>query len=329
MMTDGDIRFDGRAILVTGAGRGLGRATALLLASRGAQVVVADNGAAMDGEDADAGLAEMVAGEISAAGGQAVTCTADLATEPGAEAAVQASVAAFGRIDGIVHFASPCPDLKAADRLSTRDLELVMRVNPFAALWMARAAWPHMARQHYGRIVFMPSGAIYGAMGNTDYAAAKAAYIGITRCLALEAPKDNIRVNAISPSARTRMTERFHPSAYAEWFYATMPPEKVATGAAWLLSEDCSVNGEIFAVGGGRIARMMIAENEGVVGSGESIEDVRDIMPKVMADERFFHPKDLGERSARVAALFGFDGRMSSATEFAVKSVAETEESKP
>jgi NAD(P)-dependent dehydrogenase (short-subunit alcohol dehydrogenase family) len=325
-MAEGDIRFDGRAILVTGSGRGLGRATAMLLAARGAQVVVADNGAAMDGEQANAGPAEAVVGEIAGTGGTAVACTADLATEAGAEAAVRTSLAAYGRIDGIVHFASPCPDLKTADKLSTRDLELVMRVNPFAGLWMARAAWPHMTSQRYGRLVFMPSGALYGAMGNTDYAAAKAAQIGVTRCLALEGVGQGILVNAISPSARTRMTERFHPSPYAEWFYATMQPEKVATGAAWLLSEACNVNGEIFAVGGGRIARMMIAENEGVIGSGISIEEVGEMMPRVIADERFFHPKDLGERSAKVAALFGFDGRMSSATEFAVKPIAESGE---
>jgi hypothetical protein len=199
-----------------------------------------------------------------------------------------------------------------------------MRVNPFAALWMARAAWPHMARQHFGRLVLMPSGALFGAMGNTDYAAAKSAQIGVTRCLALEAPKDAIKVNAIAPAARTRMTERFHPSAYAQWFYATMTPEKVAVAAAYLLSEDCAVNGEIFAVGGGRIARLMIAENEGVIGSGASIEEVREIMPQVIADQSFFHPKDLGERSAKVAALFGFDGRMSSASEFAVKPIGES-----
>jgi NAD(P)-dependent dehydrogenase (short-subunit alcohol dehydrogenase family) len=322
-MAEGEIRFDGRAILVTGGGRGLGRATALLLAARGGQIVVADNGAAMDGQEASRAPAEAVVAEIAAAGGKAVACTADLASEAGAEAAVQAAADTFGRIDGLVHFASPCPDLKAVDRLSSTDLELVMRVNPFAGLWMARAAWPHMAREHYGRIVFMPSGAIYGAMGNTDYAAAKSAYVGITRCLALEGPKDGICVNAISPSARTRMTERFHPSAYAEWFYETMPPEKVATGAAYLLSDDCAVNGEIFAVGGGRIARMMIAENEGAIGAGASIEEVRDLMPQVMADERFFLPKDLGERSARVAALFGFDGRLASATSFAVRPVAD------
>lgn len=322
-MAEGEVRFDGQAILVTGGGRGLGRATALLLASRGAQVVVADNGAAMDGEDASRGPADMVVGEISSAGGKAAACTADLSTESGATAAVQASIDAYGRIDGIVHFASPCPDLKTADKLSTRDLELVMRVNPFAAMWMARAAWPHMVRQQYGRIVLAPSGALYGAMGNTDYAAAKSAQIGVTRCLALEGVADGIRVNAISPAARTRMTERFHPSAFAEWFHATMAPEKVAVGAAYLLSEDCAVNGEIFAMGGGRIARMMVAETDGLVGEGASIEEVREVMPQVLADESFFFPKDLGERSARVSTVFGFDGRMSSATEFAVKPIEE------
>lgn len=307
-MAAGEIRFDGRAILVTGAGRGLGRATALLLAARGAQVVVADNGAAMDGGAASAGPSEAVVAEIAAARGRAIACTADLATETGAEAAVNAALGAFGRIDGIVHCASPCPDLKTADRMSTRDLDLVMRVNPFAALWMARAAWPHMVRQRYGRVVLMPSGALYGAPRNTDYAAAKAAIIGVIRCLAPEGAEHGVLVNGVAPSAATRMTESFLPPDYAARFLPRMPPEKVAVGLAWLVSEACTASGEIFAMGGGRIARMALAEAEGVTGEGGSIEEVDAMMPRVLADDSFFHPRDLAERSARVAALLGFGG---------------------
>ncbi|TAK98443.1 MAG: SDR family oxidoreductase [Rhodospirillaceae bacterium] len=257
---------------------------------------------------------------MKAAGGEAIACTANIATEAGSNQAVEASLRAFGRIDGIAHNASTSPDLTTADKLSSHNLDLVMRVNPFAGLWMTRAAWPHMVKQQYGRIVYMTSGGIYGALGNTDYAAAKSAYIGMMRCLALEGVNHGIMVNAISPSARTRMTERFHPSAYAEWFFKTMPPEKVSAGVAYMLSDECKINGEIFSMGGGRIARIAIAESEGVMGSGSSIEDVRDAMPRVMADTNFFYPKDLGERSRKVADLFGFQGGLK-ANAYAVKPI--------
>lgn len=323
-MTHSEIRFDGRAFLITGAGRGLGRAQALALALRGARIVVADNGAAMDGEDADKGPAQTVVAEIKAAGGEAVACTADIATEAGANQAVEASLEAFGRIDGIVHNASTCPDLTTADQLSSHDLDLIMRVNPMAGLWMARTAWPHMVRHQYGRLVYMTSGGVYGALGNAPYAAAKSAYIGMTRCLALEGAKDGILVNAVAPSARTRMTERFQASAYADWFFETMPPEKAAVGVAYLLSEACEVSGEIFAMGGGRIARVTIAESEGFIGSGSSIEEVGDAMSEVMAGAAFFHPKDLSERSAKVADLFGFRGRLEARSGYVVRPIEKT-----
>ncbi len=324
-MARNEIRFDGRAILVTGAGRGLGRAQALLLALRGAKVVVADNGTAMDGEAPDKSPAESVVAEIKTNGGEAVACTVDIATEAGSTEAVETTLKAFGRIDGLVHNASTSPNLTKVEELSSHDLDAVMRVNPFAGLWMTRAAWPHMTRQRYGRILYMTSGGIYGSLGNAPYAAAKSAYIGMMRCLAIEGASHGILVNAAAPSARTRMTERFHPSAYAQWFFATMSPEKVAVGAAFLMSEDCGISGEIFSLGGGRIGRITIAESEGVLGSGRSIEEVRDAMPRVMADTRYFYVKDLSERSAKVADVFGFQGGLESSNTLAVRPLAKNQ----
>ncbi|MCX7863975.1 MAG: SDR family oxidoreductase [Novosphingobium sp.] len=306
-MADGDIRLDGRAYVITGAGRGLGRAQALLLAARGAAVVIADNGSALDGSKASARPAQEVAAQITAAGGQAVAATGDLASPDGADEAIAACLDSFGRIDGIAHFASPCPDLKGPIEMQDRDIELLLAVNPLAAMRMARAAWPHMQRQGFGRLVFCPSAAIYGAPGNAPYAAAKAALIGVIRCLALEGAGTDIHVNGLLPSANTRMTESFLPSAYGRWFFRQMPPERVAVAGAWLLSAEARVNGQMFAVGGGRIARVALCETDGVLDAGDSIEAVHSAMPAVMDDGRWFHPSDLAERTIRVSHLFGQD----------------------
>jgi NAD(P)-dependent dehydrogenase (short-subunit alcohol dehydrogenase family) len=307
-MAQDEIRFDGRAILVTGAGRGLGRSHARLLAQRGASIVVADNGSGLHGENPEKGVADSVAAEISALGGKAVACSADLSTEAGATEAVMATVREFGRIDGILHNASTVPDLVTTDRLSSHDLEVVLRINTFAGLWMARAAWPIMVTQRYGRILYTTSVGIYGSEGTAPYCAAKAACIGIMRCLASEGGRYGIGVNVVAPSARTRMTERHLSAAYAEWLFKTMPPEKVSVGAAYLMSEACKINGEIFSMGGGRIGRLVLGESEGVMGMGASVEEVQDAMPRVMADTRFFYPRDVTERSARIAGYFGFKG---------------------
>jgi NAD(P)-dependent dehydrogenase (short-subunit alcohol dehydrogenase family) len=307
-MADTDIRFDDRAIVVTGAGRGLGRAQALMLAARGAKLVVADNGSAMDGGDASAGPAEQVAAEIRDAGGEAVTATGDLSTLEGATSAIETCLDSFGRIDGLAHYASTCPDLKGPIEMEDRDIELLLAVNPLAGMRMARAAWPHMQKQGFGRLLFCPSAAVYGALGNAPYAAAKAAHIGVIRCLALEGADENIRVNGVLPSANTRMTESFLPSSYGQWFFKQMPPERVAAAGAFLLSDTSGINGEMFAVGGGRLARVTFAEADGVFEAGDSIETVQKAMASVMADASFSYPADLTERTVKVSALFGQDG---------------------
>lgn len=318
-MSQGKLRFDGQAIVVTGAGRGIGRNYAMLLASSGAKVVVADSGVGLGGEDATTEPADSVVAEINAGGGEAVACTADLSTETGASEAVEASLKSFNRIDGILHNASPSPLRTTIDKLTTQDFDLVMRVNLFAGFWMTRVAWPHMVNQGYGRILFTTSGVVVGNEGNAPYASAKAACISMMRCFALEGAKHGILVNAIAPSARSRMTERTNPSPYKDWLLKTMLPEKVAVGAAFLMSKACDIYGEILAIGGGHVARMTLAENEGYFGAGASVEEMSEAIPRVLTDTRFFYPKDLSERSVKVADLFGFGGGADAQKTFAIK----------
>lgn len=299
-----DVRFDGRVFIITGAGRGIGRADALLMAARGATVVIADNGSDLDGTRPSPEPAGTVVAEIQAAGGTAMEYTADLAREENANDVVAAALAAFGRIDGFIHNASTVPNLTPIGRSPTRDFDLVMRINSYTGFWLARATWPHMAEQRYGRIVYMTSSGIYGAPGTAPYCAAKAAVIGLMRCLALEGADTGIRVNAIAPTARTRMTDR-HPSAsFREWLGATMPPGMVSVGAAYLMSEECALNGEVLSLGGGRIGRLVLSESDGVMGAGASIEEVRSAIPNVVADTRFSTPKTSNERLTQIGGLF-------------------------
>jgi NAD(P)-dependent dehydrogenase (short-subunit alcohol dehydrogenase family) len=223
---------------------------------------------------------------------------------------VAACTGAFGRIDGLLHNASTVPDNAPAERMSSGDLDLVMRVNVYAGLWMARAAWPQMQRQGYGRVVLMSSAGIYGSTGNAPYAAAKAAVIGAMRCLALEGAASGILVNVVAPAALTRMTERLPASDYADWFARTMGPEKVSGAVAFLLSEACQVSGEMFHVGGGRLARLRLAESEGVLLADDSIEAAQAAVPAALAETEFFHPRDLIERAAKVAERLGYGGGM-------------------
>ena len=308
--TSSDVRFDGRVIVVTGAGRGMGRAHALLLASRGARVVVADAGVAMDGTAASEGPAQSVVAEIESAGGEAIAFTGDLSTENGCQEAIDTTVAAFGRIDGLLHNASTSPNSASADKTSTKDLDKVLHINPYAGYWLTRAAWPHMQAQGYGRIVYISSHSIYGVMENSVYASAKSAYIGMMRGLAPEGEKQGILINVVLPTGATRMTERFVESEYATWLLDTMRPERMAVGVAFLLSEESQVYGEMLSMGGGRIARVVLAEPEGLVDAGGSIEAVRDAMPEILADERYFYPRDSLERSLKVADLMGFGGTL-------------------
>lgn len=301
------LRFDGKAILITGAGRGLGREYALLLAARGARVVVSDNGASLDGSGEAVAPADSVVEEIRAAGGEAVSYLADLSNEQGARGAVDTTIAAFGRIDGIIHNAGISPAPQDPDQVSDDAFDLMLKVNAYAAFWIVSAAWPHMRSQGGGRIVMTISSAIYGASGSLAYCTAKSALLGFGRSLSIDGARDNIHTNMLAPTAATRMTERFPPSKFVTWFNETLLVEKVAPLVAYLCHDSCTLNGETLAVAGGRIARIRTLETLGDIGANETIEEVRDRLPAVMDETEHFFPIDPPTRSMKIAELLGYD----------------------
>ncbi len=248
--------------------------------------MVNDLGGAIDGSGADAGVATEVATEI---GGLADGN--DIATEAGAAALVERAVTGFGKVDilvnnaGIVRWAGfPEAD---ADNLARH---LAVHVN--GSFNTARAAWPHMVDQGYGRIVMTTSTGLFGLPNNLSYAAAKAGVIGLTRSLATAGVKRGVKVNAIAPAAVTRMAGGAGP--------AEMEPQAVAPMAAFLAHETCPVTGEIYTAGAGRFARLFIASTTGYVddSGAPTIEDVAQHWSEINDETGYVVPTDLMNWSA-------------------------------
>jgi len=268
-MTAPQLRFDNRVAVVTGAGRGLGRAYALLLASRGAKVVVNDAGGSLAGEGVDAGPAGQVVSEITAAGGQAVACTASVATRDGADAIITTALENYGGIDILVHNAGNVRP-GSLKEMTYEDFDAVLDVHLRGAFNVVRSAFPVMCRAGYGRIVLTSSiGGLYGNHGVANYAAAKAGVIGLSNVAALEGAADGVKCNVIVPAAVTRMAEGIDTSAYPP-----MGADLVAPVVGWLAHESCSVTGEMFIALAGRVARAVIAESPGVYRPSWAVEDV-------------------------------------------------------
>jgi NAD(P)-dependent dehydrogenase (short-subunit alcohol dehydrogenase family) len=263
------MRFDDRVAVITGAGRGLGRAYALLLASRGAKVVVNDTGSALTGVGTDAGPAQQVVAEIEAAGGDAVACVESVATAAGGQAIVGTALERYGRIDILIHNAGNVRRASLKD-MTYQDFDAVIDVHLRGAFHVVRPAFPVMCDAGYGRIVLTSSiGGLYGNHAVAGYAAAKAGLIGLANVVALEGAADGVRCNVVVPSAVTRMAEGLDVSAYPP-----MGTELVAPVVGLLAHETCPVTGEMLVAIAGRVARALVAETPGVHRPSWSIEDV-------------------------------------------------------
>ncbi|MBV9660839.1 MAG: SDR family oxidoreductase [Acidimicrobiales bacterium] len=280
-----EIGFDGRVAIVTGAGGGLGRQHALLLAERGARVVVNDLGGSVSGEGADKSAAESVAQEIRDAGGEASSDGNSVSTPEGGEAIVQTALDNFGRIDIVVNNAGILRD-KTFHNMTPDLLEPVIDVHLKGAFYVTRPAWIKMREQGYGRVISTSSNSgIIGNFGQTNYGAAKMGLVGFTRVLAAEGAKYNIKVNAIAPLARTRMTEDLMGDAVAK-----LDPEHVSPIVAWLAHDECPVTGEVYTVGGGRVARFFIGMTNGYYNPNLTIEEVRDHFDQIRDETGYTVP---------------------------------------
>ena len=258
------IDFDGRVAVVTGAGGGLGRSHALLLAARGAKVVVNDLGGSRDGTGRGADAADAVVAEIVDGGGEAVANYDGVHSWAGGAAVVASALEAFGRIDIVVNNAGILRDASFAN-LDEAKLDAVLRVHLYGGFHVARAAWPHLKEQGHGRIVNTTSGSgLYGNFGQSNYSAAKLGLVGLTRTLAIEGAKYGITAHAIAPVAKSRMTEDVMPPQLLE----RLEPEYVSPLVAYLVSDGCTETGRTYSVGGGYIARVAILEGEGATFDG-------------------------------------------------------------
>jgi NAD(P)-dependent dehydrogenase (short-subunit alcohol dehydrogenase family) len=291
-MADG-LRFDDRVAIVTGAGGGLGRQHALLLASRGAAVVVNDIGGVGAVGERTLGDADAVASEITATGGRAIAVIGSIAQEDGATALVARALDAFGQVDIVVNNAGILRSCDFGD-MTAAVWDEVQAVNVRGAFLVTRAAWGPMQRHGRGRVVFTTSNSgLLGVPGSTAYAASKAALWGLTRVLALEGAEHGIRVNAIAPIAFTGMSaqSRAVPAAWRdgsgdEWA-ARLDPRQIAPAVAWLCHDDCPLTGEVLSVAGGRVARFFLGLTTGWVSDALTPEDVRDHLDEILLEDGY------------------------------------------
>ncbi len=285
-----DLRFDGRVAIITGAGNGLGRAHALLLASRGCKVVVNDLGGAATGGGKSGAAADKVVEEIKAAGGEAV---ANYDSVEDGDKVVQTALDTWKRVDILVNNAGILRDTSFV-KMTDDDWDLIMRVHVRGAYKTTKAAWDHMRNANYGRVIFTASAAgIYGNFGQTNYAAAKMGVIGLSNTLALEGKKYGIQVNTIAPIAASRLTETV---AGMKDLLPKLSPEYVSPLVAWLANEACQDTGGLFEVGGGVFTKLRWERTKGKalkLGRAIQPEQVQKAWSEVCNFANADHPTDI------------------------------------
>jgi NAD(P)-dependent dehydrogenase (short-subunit alcohol dehydrogenase family) len=277
--------FSDRVVIVTGAGRGLGRAYAELLGACGARVVVNDTGGAVDGTQHGEDPAAEVVTAITAAGGRAVASTATVATEAGASAIIDTAVEAFGRLDAVINNAG-IYWVRPWLEIPLSRYHRILEVHYFGSLLVSRAAWPHLIQSGTGRIVNTISSAMFGVPDMVHYGSAKGAVYGFTRNLAVAGAAHGIKVNAVAPGAGTRMLDEAAdalPPGTVEYMKEAMPPRLVAPVAAYLAHESCSITGEVLNAAGGGVNRLVVGNTTGIVDPELTPETVADRLDEILA----------------------------------------------
>ena len=298
--------FNGRVAVVTGAGRGLGRAYALLLGQLGAKVVVNDLGGTTAGTGLDPAPAQGVAGQINDAGGTAIADASDISTPEGGQRAVDAALKEFGRIDVVVNNAGNII-YGALPEVEVGNIDAHLGVHVRGSFNVTRAAWPYMLAQNYGRVVLTTSTGMFGLPDNLGYATAKSAMIGMAQSMTLSAGDRDIKVNLIAPNAYTRMAgdasegmdqlKAQRPSAAAG-----MEAELVAPMVAFLAHESCPVSAGIYLAGGGRFARLFLASTDGYLqpdGETPTVADVADHWAEINDQASYYVPTSTLNWAAR------------------------------
>ena len=304
MVTINGLRFDEQVAVITGAGGGLGKQYALLLASRGGRVVVNDNGGSVTGHGSNAEAANVVADEIRQRGGEAVADSHSVTTPNGGRKIIDTALRAWGRVDIVINNAGIVHDAPF-DNVTSDRLETLLDVHLKGAFHVTRPAWKTMRERGYGRVLNTCSAAgILGAVGMSNYGAAKTGLIGFTRVLAAEGADQNIKVNAIAPIAYTRMLAHSvdHGSQPDDetaqdvlddlvgQYVQKLDPALVAPVAAFLTHRDCPVSGEIYTVGAGHVARFFIGRTRGFYSPALSVEDVRDHLDEIRDEADYTVP---------------------------------------